>query len=287
MMLANVDAATVITSVLMFVAMASAVLVGARPLAELVARQEQQFDTVLRGNLLLSISPRMATVASGVLVAMIALGGLAISESLYGALLAGILGAMVPGRVLAFLKRRRLGKLESQLVTGIQTLASGVRAGLNLVQSMTLVARDGPIPLRQEFAHLLREYEYGVPLDEAMDKSAARIGSGDFRLLFAALQTHRERGGDLGETLDRIADAIREIQRLEGRVKTLTAQGRANARMMGMLVVVSMGILYFLVDPQGVRSLFIEDAGKVILAVIFLLNVAGFLWIKKIVSIDI
>ena len=120
-----------------------------------------------------------------------------------------------------------------------------------------------------------------------MQKCAVRIGSGDFHLLFSALQTHRERGGDLGETLDRIADSIREIQRLESRVKTLTAQGRANARMMGMLVIASMAILYLLVDPEGVRLLFVTNAGKIILSGFFVLNALGFLWIKKIVSIDI
>jgi len=171
-------------------------------------------------------------------------------------------------------------------VLGIQTLAGGVRAGLNLVQSLTLVARSGPVPLRQEISHLMREYEYGVPLEEAMEKCAIRVGSSDFRLLFAALQTHRERGGDLGETLDRIADAIREIQRLESRVKTLTAQGRANSRMLGILVLVAMGIFY-LIDPKGVLLLFTDPVGNAILIAIAMLNVLGFLWIKKIVSIDV
>jgi len=189
--------------------------------------------------------------------------------------------------VLKLLRIRRLDRLELQLVGGIQTLASGVRAGLNLVQSMELVARDGPIPLRQEFRHLLREYEYGVPLEEAMDNAATRIGSGDFRLLFAALQTHRERGGNLGETLDRIGESIREIQRLEGRVKTLTAQGRATARWLGAMPVVILLILYFFVDDTGVMTLFVEDLGKLILLAIVVLNVLGFLWIKKIVTIDI
>jgi tight adherence protein B len=184
------------------------------------------------------------------------------------------------------LAQRRLAKLERQLVSGIQTLGSGVRAGLNLVQSFGLVARDGASPLRDEFAHMLREYEYGTPLEEAMDKCATRVGSGDFRLLFSALQTHRERGGDLGETLDRIADSIREIQRLESRIETLTAEGRANSRMLGLLLVVALVILY-MIDSTGVKSLFEDDIGKIIVAIMIALNVAGFMWIRWIINIDI
>ena len=117
-------------------------------------------------------------------------------------------------------------------------------------------------------------------------RTAARIGSGDFRLLFAALQTHRQRGGDLGETLDRIADSIREIQRLESRVRTLTAQGRANARFLAVLIFVVMAVMY-LIAPASVKLLFRDELGRAILMAVIALIVLGFLWIRKIVAIDI
>lgn len=275
-----------VTSTIMLIAGTTAVFIGARPFLAMLRRHEEQTASVLQGTLLLDIPARVATVLAAVVVVMVAAGAYGISGSLFFAFIAAVLASFLPSAAMKMLKARRLKLLENQLVPGVQTLASGVRAGLNLVQSMALVARDGPIQLRQEFAQMLREYDYGMPLDEAMDNSATRIGSGNFRLLFAALQTHRERGGDLGETLDRIADSIREIQRLENRVDTLTAQGRANARMLGMLVALSVGILY-LIDPKGVMTLVEEGVGKVILGVIVLLNVIGFVWIKKIVSIDI
>jgi len=100
------------------------------------------------------------------------------------------------------------------------------------------------------------------------------------------LLTHRERGGDLGMTLDRIAASIREIQRLENRIKTLTAQGRANARFLGILVLAVFGILY-VIDPSGVAMMFQDDLGKVMLAAVAVLNVVCFLWIKRIVAIDV
>lgn len=277
----------VANSLVMFAATGVGVFLGYRPLRQAILLQEEQYGKVLRDNLLLNVKPRVTTVLTAVGIVVLAAIGYAISNHLLGLLLGAGVGLFLPPAVLKLLSRRRLARLEAQLVGGIQTLASGVRAGLNLIQSMELVARDGPVPLRQEFAHLLREYEYGVPLEDAMDNASIRIGSGDFRLLFAALQTHRERGGDLGDTLDRIGESIREIQRLESRVKTLTAQGRATARWLGAMPAVVLLILYFLVDKNGVTSLFQDDIGKLILLTIVVFNIIGFLWVRKIVAIDI
>ncbi len=277
----------VVTGAVLFVTTAAAVVIGGRPIGALVARQERQFEAVLRGKLLLNVSPRTATVLAGVGVLLLGGAGYLVTDSGLGAIIGLGVGVFVPSLMLHYLRRRRLRRLEGQLVAGIQTLASGVRAGLNLIQAMQLVARDASVPLRQEFRHLLREYEYGIPLEEAMENAAVRIGSGDFRLLFAALQTHRERGGNLGETLDRIAASIREIQRLESRVKTLTAQGRTTARWLGAMPVVILIILNFVMGDSPIRLLFEDNLGKVIILTIIVLNVAGFLWIRKIVSLDI
>jgi tight adherence protein B len=283
--LAEMDA-DVVTSVVIFALTAAATWIGYVPMRQFIVSQERLYDAVLRGRLLLDVRPRTVTVMAAMGIVFLGGIGYLISRSVIGFFLAGAVGVFLPTALLKYLRKRRLNRLEEQLVPGIQTLCSGVRAGLNLVQAIELVARDGPAPLKQEFGHLFREYEYGIPLEEAMASAALRIGSGDFRLLFSALQMHRERGGDLGETLDRIADSIREIQRLEGRIKTLTAQGRANARMLAILVGVVLFVLY-LIDPSGVKGLCADDLGKVILAVIAVLNVISFLWIKKIVAIDI
>lgn len=278
---------TLVFNVLVFLAVGAAALIAYQPLRHVVLRQQMHYESVLRGKLLIDVRPRTAMILTGAGIALMMLLGYLLTGSHLGAIAGLVVGAFLPYFVLRYLRLRRLGKLENQLVGGIQSLTSGVRAGLNLVQAMELIARDGPVPIRQEFAHLLREYEYGMPLDQAMRNASDRIGSTDFRLLFSALHTHRERGGDLGATLDRIAESIREIQRLEKRVQSLTAQGRATARWLGALPFVVLAILYLIVDASSIDRLLRDDVGRLILFVIALLNVAGFLWIRKVVSIDI
>jgi tight adherence protein B len=264
-----------------------AVYLGWRPFVAAIFRQEDRYDLVLRRRLLWRTPVRSVTVVVFVLTGLVALLGYVVTGSVFGAIIFGLLSGLLPPMLLKWLQRRHLRALDDQLVPGIQTLASGVRAGLNLVQSMQLVARDGPKPLKNEITHLLQEYEYGVALDDAMSNAATRIGSGDYRLLFSALQTHRQRGGDLGATLDRIAESIREIQRLEKRLESLTAQGRATARWLGVMPIVVLALLFFLIDPEGVKALFLDPLGKLMLTGVLVLNLLGFLWVRKIMAVDI
>lgn len=275
-----------VASGLFFLMIFTSIYLGFRPLVATILNLEQQFDSILRRSLLLDIPGRMVTILTGVVMVLFGALGFAYTRNIAGVLVLGGLAAVIPYFLLRYLKRRRLQKLEDQLVPGIMTLASGVRAGLNLIQAMELIAREGSKQIRQEFAHLLREYEYGIPLEEAMNNAALRIGSGDYRLLFAALQTHRERGGDLGETLDRIAESIREIQRLEKRVQTLTAQGRTTARWLAAMPFFIL-VIYRFIDSSSVDSLVEQRAGNLVLLITLVLNVAGYLWIRKIVSIHV
>jgi len=252
----------------------------------LIARQHAWYDRVLNQQLLMGSDPRLAVIItwSGVLVAGL-LGGL-LSEDLVGVLVGAGLAAGTPFLVLRHLEQKRQEQLENQLVDGVTTLGSGVRAGLNLVQSMQLLVQNASNPIRQEFAQLLREYEMGRELNEAMQAAAGRIGLSNYRLLFTAVQMHRQRGGDMAESLDRIAESIREIQRLEGKLDALTAQGRAQARMMGIMPIVLIGVLY-LIDPEGVALLFTEPLGRITLVFVAAMILIAFFWIRRIMEVDI
>jgi len=276
----------ILVNLLGFVAVVVAVIAAAEPVRRWVLKQERIYGHILHTSLLLDIRPRSATYFGVGCVLVGSVIGYAFIHNLISLVVGAVLGAAVPMATLRVLRYRRRSKLDEQLVDGLQTLASGVRAGLNLVQALELVAENLPAPISQEFAHLVREYEYGTPIEAAMSNAAGRVELPNYRLVFSALQTHRQRGGDLGETLDRIADSVREIQRLEKRIETLTAQNRAAARWMGGMPVVILAILY-MIDPYGVRMLFVDDIGKILLAGIVAMNAVGFMWIRQIVNIDI
>lgn len=249
-------------------------------------RKELQYDRVLNHQLLLGVHPRIALVA---MIACIFLTGV-IAAAIVGGLgwfiVGAAFGALIPNWYIRHCEEERIEKLDAQLVDGIVTLASGVRAGLNLVQAMELLVKNSTGPIRQEFTQLLREYNMGIDLNQAMRNTANRIGSGHYRLLFTAIEMHRLRGGDTGESLDRIAESIREIQRLEGKLDAITAHGRSQARMMALMPIVFLGLMYLL-QPDGVIKLFTEPTGRVLLLFIISLIAVGFYWIRWILTVDI
>lgn len=251
-----------------------------------VLRQEAIYDRVLVNQLLLDLNPRTAVFASVGLVMFVAIIFGLYLESFVAFFFGAAVGLIFPNLIIRHLADKRATKLELQLVDGITTLASGVRAGLTLVQAMELLVQNQTGPIKQEFAQLLREYSMGMDLNQAMRSTANRIGSPNYRLLFTAIEMHRKRGGDTGESLDRISESIREIQRLEGKLDAITAQGRIQAWMMAVAPIFIVGI-YWVIDSEGVESLFVQPEGRFLLLGAFGLVLLGFLWIRRIMSVDI
>lgn len=276
----------ILVSAGLFLSVAMLVRLGVPEIGRMIHRLEARFDHVLNYQLLMGIKPRHAIY--GIVLAMLVAAGFtwALLGSALGAIIAAVLVLALPNAVINYLEAKRRRRLERQIVDGITSLASGVRAGLTLVQSFQLLVQNSTGPIKQEFTHLLREYELGVDLNQAMVNASNRIGSSHYRLLFAAIAAHRTRGGDVSQSLDRITDSIREIQRLEGKLQTLTAQGRNQAWMMAGMAIVVMIILYF-IDSEGMTQVLMRDSGRLILLIAGLFVLAGFLWIRKIMSVDV
>ncbi len=255
-------------------------------LSRTLSRVEAQLDVYLNQRLLMKTSPRMWMFILGGVCFLVGVTLWVLLESLL-MLFVGIgVASILPGMILTHLDEVRRRKLDEQVIDGITALSSGVRAGLNLVQSMELLVKNGQDPIRQEFQQLLREYELGIDLGKAMQNSSNRIGSSYYRLLFTAIQAHRDRGGDMGESLDRIGEAVREIRRLEGKLMTLTASGRAQARFMAVMPVAILFIMW-IINRNDTEKLFTEPTGRLLLLVVFGLILVGFVWIKKIMRVDI
>ncbi|MBI1367527.1 MAG: hypothetical protein GC162_02620 [Planctomycetes bacterium] len=252
----------------------------------MLRRQERRLDMVLNQQLLLNIPPRIALGAIFAGVLLIGLIAAALGGSFFFFIIGAIPAMILPYVVINHLEEKRRKRLNEQIVDGLTTLTSGVRAGLNLVQSYQLLVRNATGPIKQEFEQLMREYELGIDLNTAMHNTSDRIGSSYYRLMFAAIQAHRDRGGDMGQSLDRIGDSIREIQRLEGRLESLTAQGRAQARMMAAMPIVIVFILWGMF-PADMAKMVSDPIGRLIMLFAGGLIALGFVWIRRIMAVDI
>ena len=273
-------------SLLTFVSVYMLVRYGYAWSLAMIARQEQAYDRVLRRQLLLEIQPRTALGISAGFVFIAGLFAYLVTLSPLAGFAFSAAAMFLPNLYIRHLESQRLRRLESQLVDGLTTLASAARAGLNLVQSMELLERNAVGPIKQEIGQLLREYRLGMDLNQAMQNASDRIGSQLYRLTFTAIQMHRLRGGDTAQSLDRIAESIRDISRLEGKLDALTSQARYQALFMSVMPVVFL-VLLWSIDPEGVNMLFTAPAGRMLLLSVVVLISIAFVWIRKIMAVDI
>jgi tight adherence protein B len=222
----------------------------------------------------------LAVMCGGFLALWLAAG------SLIFAVLAAAFLAAAPWYTLRRMAERRRQRIEDQLADAMVTMANAVRAGLSLAQSLEILAAQCPEPINQEFRQIVGEYNLGKPLDRTLTEAKERLRSENFALFAAALLASHQSGGRLNETVERIAQSVLELQRLERKVLTETAQARKSAVYMALAPALILAVYYF-VDPANTTLLFTTVFGQMLLAAAVVLNVAAYLWARAILNPDI
>jgi tight adherence protein B len=195
------------------------------------------------------------------------------------------LGA-VPGVALAWLRRERLKRLSAQWPDAVMLVASALRAGSSLAQGLGQAARELPAPAGLELSLTVREQRLGVSLDDAMAHLERRVRLEAVTLFAASVRIAQETGGNLAETLERLADTLRRKASLEGKIDALTAQGRMQGWVMAALPL-AVGAALFAIEPQAMSPLVSTWQGWCVCAGVVLLEGLGLFFIRKIVSIDV
>jgi tight adherence protein B len=80
----------------------------------------------------------------------------------------------------------------------------------------------------------IKEMRVGSTLDQALLNMAGRIGSRQLDSALSAIVIGRQIGGNLPEILETTAHTLREMARLEGVVKSKTAEGKAQLWVMAI-----------------------------------------------------
>jgi tight adherence protein B len=207
-------------------------------------------------------------------------------ESIIFAVLLSALLAVAPWYLIRRMAERHRQKIEDQLADAMVSLANAVRAGLSLVQSMEILAAQCPRPINAEFHQIVGEYKLGKPLERTVTEAKERLKSENFALFAAAMLASHESGGRLNETVERIAKSVLELQRLERKVMSETAQARKSAVYMALAPAVIL-VVYWFVDPKNTPLLFTTVAGQILLAIALVLNVGAYLWARRILNPDI
>ena len=193
----------------------------------------------------------------------------------------------LPWYILKRMALKRRQQIEDQLADAMVSLSSAIKAGLSLAQALEILAQQSPKPICQEFQQITGEYQLGKPLERCLRETKDRLRSENFALFAAAMEASRESGGRLNETVDRIAHSVRELQRLERKIKSETAQARSSALYMALAPGAILTIYYLVLDPVNTERLFTTFAGQIMLSIAMVLNVVAYLWARQILNPEI
>jgi tight adherence protein B len=197
-----------------------------------------------------------------------------------------VVALMLPGKLAALRQQRRLHAIEAQLPDTLQMLSGALRAGASLPIALESAATYGGAPISEELGFVLREMRLGVDLADALEHLEQRVPVPDLLIATAAMNLAREIGANLAETLDALARTLRSKQQMEGKIRSLTAQGKLQGVVMAGLPLLLLVVLNFM-QPEAMWPLLHRPIGWAMLGVMALFDLAGYHCIRRITEIDV
>jgi tight adherence protein B len=197
-----------------------------------------------------------------------------------------VLAIIAPGMYLEMRRKKRLRRFETQLPDVLNLLSGSMRAGFSFAQGLEAVAEEASEPSRRELQRAYAESRLGRPIEDALEDSALRMHSVDLMWAVMAIRIQREVGGNLAELLDTVASTMTERERLRHEVLALTAEGRMSAWVLGIFPPAFAVILY-MIQPDYMSTLFHNTMGIMAVVVSAIMAGLGFLWLRKIMAIEV
>ncbi|MDR0779434.1 MAG: type II secretion system F family protein [Pseudomonadales bacterium] len=274
---------------LLFFAFTIGALVMIRAAARFWGRYRENFENHARINLadmFMFMDPRRLFIFNGILLLVLPLLIGLLSGSLLVASLLMLVIWLLPKRVYAWLKQRRINTIQEQLPDALQMLAASLRGGVGFAPSMEVLAHDGQPPLAQELALVLREQHMGVRTEETLAHFGERVPIVDVNLFISAVNISRDVGGNLAETLTTLAETLRRRLMMENKVKALTSQGRLQGIVMALLPMFLIAYLS-LMYSETMAPMFHVWHGWVVIGLCAVMEYVGYRICRKIMDIDV
>jgi len=241
----------------------------------------QRFEAMIdQSGLVLTPERLLAqSVAAGIFAGTVA--GIVCQKPLAAVIAAG-LGAALPIVYVQRVRNARSEKLLRQLPDAFELIARVVRAGQTLALALRAVADEFPPPIAVEFASCYEQQNLGLSTEASLRDLARRTGLLEIKIFVLALLVQQQTGGNLAELLEKLSGIIRERFQIRGQIRTLTAEGRAQAAVLLVLPVAMFGLIMLLNREYANIIL----ARPMLIVGCLVSEGIGALWIRQITNFD-
>ncbi len=196
----------------------------------------------------------------------------------------GAAGAL-PVAYVHFERKKRLQTFSQQLPYVLDFLRSALSAGHTLIRGIQMATENAPEPIASELKLVVDQIQLGTSLADALDSMFRRAPEQSLGFLVAAIRVQMEVGSSISEIVDRVTDTIRERQRLQQEIMTLTAQARMSGMIVGALPFILLGF-FTLIRPSYTYPLFHNPLGIRMLEAAIVLDGISLIIIRRMVQVD-
>jgi tight adherence protein B len=189
-------------------------------------------------------------------------------------------GLGLPHMVVGKMIKKRIGKFNRNFPDALDLLVRGLRSGLPVSETMTVVSREIPGPVGEEFKLICERIKIGKSMDQALQDTAKRLGTAEFQFFCITLAIQRETGGNLAETLANLGGVLRQRAQMKLKIKAMSSESKASAYIIGVLPFLVFGLICW-INFEYMKPFFTPDpAGLFGLGLMQLIGIGGLCWIS-------
>jgi tight adherence protein B len=175
-----------------------------------------------------------------------------------------------PHFVIGRLIKRRVAKFNSNFPDAIELMVRGLRSGLPITETLTIVAGEITGPVGVEFRIVADKMKIGRTMEAALQETADRLGTPEFQFFVITLAIQRETGGNLAETLSNLADVLRKRAQMKLKIRAMSSESKASAYIVGALPFIVFGLVY-MINPHYMGGFFTDQR-------LMVAGIGGMIW---------
>jgi tight adherence protein B len=181
-------------------------------------------------------------------------------------------GAGIPHMSVGRFIKKRINGFTVKFPDAIELLVRGLRSGLPVSETLTVVAQEVAGPVGEEFKAVVERMKIGRTMEEALQVTADKLGTPEFQFFVITLAIQRETGGNLAETLSNLSDVLRKRAQMKLKIRAMSSESKASAYIVGSLPFIVFGLIWW-INPSYIGKFFIDER-------LILTGLGGMVWMS-------
>ena len=199
-------------------------------------------------------------------------------ESMPAALIASLAGIFVPREVVRSVAAAKKAEFSMMFSKALKRMAASLRTSSTLPQAVEEIISSVSMPpmIRQEFAKVLSEYNYGVSMQDSFMNLYERTGVEDVKGVALAIDVAAKRGTKLYETFETYAEAVLVRKESEAEAKAALSGAKSTA-LVGAIIPFSFAAYQKLTNPEYFDPVFAlgDGMGKYLMVAVYVYVLLG------------